>query len=117
MNLIMEVFFLVKIKKTLCMKTEYHTSNGASESFIVNDGCMFWGGTNFAKEQLAVVVWEIEVVDEYEDIYSDDFNTERIAEYTRLAQQHNVKIDVVRDIFCKGADWGIDLANNIKNDS
>ena len=60
--------FLSENKKELCMKTEYHVSNGASESFIVNDGCMYWGGTNSAREQLALVVWEIEVVDEYKDI-------------------------------------------------
>lgn len=107
--------FLSENKETLAMKSEYYNKTGASESFIVDSGCMFWGGVHGAKEQLALTVWEIDVVDECTDIYTGDLNTDRIAEYTRLAQQYNIEIGTVRDIFCKGADWGIDLANGIKN--
>ena len=108
--------FLSKNKTTLAMKSEYYNKKGASESFIVDSGCMFWGGAHGAKEQLSLVVWEVVVVDECIDIYTPgDLNTDRIAIYTKLAQDYNIEIGTVREIFCKGADWGIDLANGIKN--
>lgn len=53
--------FLTEDQKTLCLKSEYHVENGASESFIVGSGEMFWGGTKTAKEQLALVVWEVKI--------------------------------------------------------
>ena len=32
-------------------------------------------------------------------------NTERIATYTKLAELYKVDIGVIRDVFCKGAEW------------
>lgn len=40
----------------LCLKTEYRTSQGAIEAYIVSSGEFFWGGTNKADEQRKVIV-------------------------------------------------------------
>lgn len=37
-------------------------------------------------------------------------NTERIAKYRKLAEDYNIEEGTVRDIFCKGADWGLEVA-------
>ena len=46
---------------TLCMKTEYGTSSGAIESFIVSSGEAFWGGTDTATEQRNLMVTAVQV--------------------------------------------------------
>jgi hypothetical protein len=43
-------------KKTLGLKTEYRTTEGCIESYIVGSGEFFWGGTHTAHEQKAVKV-------------------------------------------------------------
>jgi len=45
------------------------------------------------------------------DIYTPSaLNTERIAKYRKLAEDYNIDEGTVRDIFCKGADWGIEVS-------
>ena len=60
--------FFSEDKTTLALKSEYHTGDGASESHIIGSGEMFWGGTKTTKEQLALIVWEVEVVKETKKI-------------------------------------------------
>lgn len=44
------------------------------------------------------------------DIYSGDLNTERIKTYKELAKAYSIQEGTVRDIFCKGAEWVIDVS-------
>jgi len=53
---------------TLCMKTEYRTEDAAIEAYIVNSGCMFWGGTNSPREQRGLLVYPVDVIDLQEEI-------------------------------------------------
>lgn len=41
------------------------------------------------------------------DIYSNKINTLRIKEYKKLAKEYTISESTVREIFCKGAEWGI----------
>lgn len=45
------------------------------------------------------------------NIYAKELNTERIAAYRKLAEDFNLDEGTVRDIFCKGAEWGVDVAD------
>jgi len=54
--------------ETLGMKTEYYTEHGSIEAFIVNSGCMFWGGTNLPHEQKNILVYPVDVIDLQEEI-------------------------------------------------
>jgi hypothetical protein len=47
--------------QTLCLKTEYKTTNGAIEAFIVGSGEMFWGGTNTTEEQAKLKVKKVKI--------------------------------------------------------
>lgn len=49
--------------ETLGLKTEYMTDGGAIEAYIVDSGCMFWGGDNSAKAQREVLVYPVDVLD------------------------------------------------------
>lgn len=52
-----------------------------------------------------------------QDIYNiGDLNTERIATYKKLAIGYNLSEGTVRDIFCKGAEWGIEVSNRNTTD-
>lgn len=44
------------------------------------------------------------------DIYIGELNTERIAEYMKLEQLYNIDRGIIRDVFCKGAEWGIEIS-------
>ncbi len=44
------------------------------------------------------------------DIYSGALNEERIYKYRKLAEDYNVQLSTVRDIFCAGADWALSKA-------
>lgn len=47
-----------------------------------------------------------------DDIYELwPLNVERIAKYQKLAKDYNIDEGIVRDIFCKGAEWGIEVSN------
>ncbi len=48
--------------ETLGMKTEYSTEHGAIEAYIVDSGCMFWGGTNLPKVQRNILVYPVDVI-------------------------------------------------------
>lgn len=48
---------------TLGMKTEYSTEHGAIEAYIVDSGCMFWGGTDLPKVQRNLLVYPVDVID------------------------------------------------------
>lgn len=43
------------------------------------------------------------------DIYSGDLNAERIKQYKNLSELFTVSEMTVREIFCKDADWALDL--------
>jgi hypothetical protein len=45
------------------------------------------------------------------NIYASELNTERIATYRKLAEDYKIEEGTVRDIFCKGAEWGIEIAD------
>ena len=45
------------------------------------------------------------------DIYSGKLNSQRIKRYLNLAELYNIEESTVREIFCKGADWGIGLSH------
>jgi hypothetical protein len=49
------------------------------------------------------------------DIYAlgSSLNTERITKYRKLAEDFNIDEGTVRDIFCRGADWGIEVAERL----
>jgi hypothetical protein len=50
------------------------------------------------------------------DIYSNipgDLNTERITKYRKLAEDFTIEEGTVRDIFCKGAEWGIEVSERL----
>jgi hypothetical protein len=49
-----------------------------------------------------------------EDIYVGSLNNERIAAYKELAKEYNLREGTVRDIFCKGAEWGIGITEREK---
>ena len=55
--------FLSENMSTLGMKSEYYNGKGASESFIVGSGEMFWGGVSSGPAQQALVVFEVKVTD------------------------------------------------------
>ena len=44
---------------TLALKTEYRTSAGLIEAYIVGSGEFFWGGTSTVKDQAALMVQPI----------------------------------------------------------
>jgi hypothetical protein len=46
-----------------------------------------------------------------EDIYGGKLNLERISAYKELAKEYRLQEGTVRDIFCKGAEWGIGITN------
>lgn len=48
--------------ETLGMKTEYSTEHGAIEAYIVDSGCMFWGGTDLPKVQRNILVYPVDVI-------------------------------------------------------
>ena len=47
--------------RTVALKTEYRTSEGAIEAFIVGSGEMFWGGATNWQEQTELMVQEIDI--------------------------------------------------------
>ena len=47
----------------IAVKSEYRCSNGLIEAFIIGTGEQFWGGAKTAKEQNALMVQPLEVVD------------------------------------------------------
>jgi hypothetical protein len=47
--------------KTLGLKTEYKTPQGACEAFIVGSGEMFWGGSGTTKEREELLVNKVKV--------------------------------------------------------
>lgn len=49
------------------------------------------------------------------DIYAlgSSLNVERITKYRKLAEDFNLEEGTVRDIFCRGADWGIEVAEGL----
>jgi hypothetical protein len=49
------------------------------------------------------------------DIYAlgSSLNTERITKYRKLAEDYYIEEGTVRDIFCRGADWGIEVAERL----
>jgi hypothetical protein len=46
-------------------------------------------------------------------IYERRINTERILMYRKIAQESGLPEAEVRNVFCKGAEWGIDLVTRI----
>jgi hypothetical protein len=44
------------------------------------------------------------------NIYSGELNSKRIAAYQKLAEEYGMDELMVGIIFCKGADWGINLS-------
>lgn len=48
---------------------------------------------------------EIETKPSFPDIYAGELNTERIEIYKGIAEEYNVDEGIIRDVFCKGADW------------
>ena len=52
---------------TLCVKTEYNTSSGRIESFIVSSGEAFWGGTTKPLEQRLVEVYPVKIKEETDE--------------------------------------------------
>lgn len=46
-------------------------------------------------------------------IYERRINTERILMYRKLAEESGLPEAEVRNVFCKGAEWGIDLVTRI----
>jgi len=49
-------------KGTLGLKTEYRTSEGAIEAFIVGSGEMFWGGIDTPEQQLRLRVRKVKLI-------------------------------------------------------
>jgi hypothetical protein len=49
-----------------------------------------------------------------EDIYGGKLNLERISAYKELAKEYRLREGTVRDIFCKGAEWGIGITEREK---
>jgi hypothetical protein len=48
------------------------------------------------------------------DIYKlGDLNTERITKYRKVAEGYFLQEGTVRDIFCKGAEWGIEVSERL----
>ncbi len=45
------------------------------------------------------------------NIYAGKLNSQRINRYQNLAELYNIETSTVREIFCKGAEWGISLTN------
>jgi len=46
-------------------------------------------------------------------IYERRINTERILMYRKIAEESGLPEADVRNVFCKGAEWGIDLVTRI----
>jgi hypothetical protein len=44
------------------------------------------------------------------DIYSGELNSERIKQYQDHAKLYNVQEGTIRDAFCRGADWALEIA-------
>jgi hypothetical protein len=42
----------------------------------------------------------------YHIIYEGKLNEERISKYLKIAEEYSISESSVRDIFCKGAEWG-----------
>ena len=59
---------LFMFNETLGMKTEYSTEHGAIEAYIVDSGCMFWGGTDLPKVQRNLLVYPVDVIDPQKEI-------------------------------------------------
>lgn len=59
---------LFMYNETLGMKSEYHTAHGAVEAFIVDSGCMFWGGTDRVETQKNLLVYPVDVIDKQKEI-------------------------------------------------
>jgi hypothetical protein len=53
------------------------------------------------------------------DIYQmgTELNVERISKYRKLAEDFTIEEGTVRDIFCKGADWGLEVAERLNPDT
>ena len=52
------------------------------------------------------------------DIYQlGDLNTERIAKYRKLAEDYTIDEGTVRDIFCLGAEWGLEICKRFNPDN
>ena len=52
------------------------------------------------------------------DIYQlGELNTKRIARYRKLAENYTIEESTVRDIFCKGADWGLEICERLNPDT
>ena len=47
----------------IAIKSEYRCDNGLIEAFIIDSGEQFWGGAKTAKEQNALMVQPLEIVD------------------------------------------------------
>jgi hypothetical protein len=107
--------FMTVDMKCLALKSEYRTAKGAIESHIVGSGEMFWGGTSDIRVLNNLDVFEVEVVNDSTDIYTGKLNTERIKKYQKLAEDFTIEEGTVRDIFCKGAEWGIEVSEKIKS--
>lgn len=52
---------LFKFGNTIGFKSEYRTSGGAVEAYIVGSGEMFWGRTSKAAEQRELMVEPVEL--------------------------------------------------------
>jgi hypothetical protein len=107
--------FMTPDMKCLALKSEYRTAKGAIEAHIVGSGEMFWGGTSDIRVLNNLDVLEVEVVKDGTDIYAGKLNTERIKKYQKLAEDFTIEECTVRDIFCKGAEWGIKVTERIKS--
>ena len=47
----------------IAVKSEYRCNNGLIEAFIIDSGEQFWGGAHTAKEQNALMVQPLEIVE------------------------------------------------------
>ena len=56
----------------IAVKSEYRCDNGLIEAFIIDSGEQFWGGAHTAKEQNALMVQPLEIVDAVEVVRCKD---------------------------------------------
>ena len=54
---------LFRYKDCIALKTEYRTDAGAIESFIVQSGEMFWGGTSKPEDQVNLEIESLELLE------------------------------------------------------
>ena len=47
-----------------------------------------------------------------QEIYEGKLNAERIQAYTKLSELYYTEVSAHRDIFSKGAEWGVEIATN-----